>query len=352
MKVRVCSESFIEWLGLRLGLVPIPLFETHITTTLARAVMAGVELGIFECLESAPLSASDVALQCETDADATALLLNALAASGYLALSHQEYALTFQSRKWLLRSSKRSVRDKILLQAIEWEWPSHLEEFVRSGKPLDFHAAMSDRARDLYHRSMRAIAGIGGREVAWRTPVPRGARQMLDLGGSHGHFAASICRRHPYLEARVLDFPNAIEKAAPLLRAEGMGDRIVHWAGDVNDTDLGTGQFDLVFMSNLAHHLDQEQNRLLCVRVARALRPGGYFVIQEPVRASSPTEAGQTGTLLGLYFALQSKANVTSWSIADMKSWQLGAGLTPRLPVKLRTAPGWVQQSARLQDHG
>jgi SAM-dependent methyltransferase len=154
------------------------------------------------------------------------------------------------------------------------------------------------------------------------------------------------------LEARVLDFPNAIEKAAPLLGAEGMGDRIVHWAGDVNDTDLGTGQFDLVFMSNLAHHLDQEQNRLLCVRVARALRPGGYFVIQEPVRASSPTEAGQTGTLLGLYFALQSKANVTSWSIADMKSWQLGAGLTPRLPVKLRTAPGWVQQSARLQDRG
>jgi 2-polyprenyl-3-methyl-5-hydroxy-6-metoxy-1,4-benzoquinol methylase len=348
MKVSVRSESLIEWLGLWLGLVPIPLFETHISATLARAIMAGVELGVFDCLEDAPLSAGDIALRCQTNAHATALLLDALVASGYLALSNQEYALVFQSRKWLLRSSKSSVRDKILLQAIEWEWLSHLEEFVRSGQPLDFHATMSDSARDLYHRSMRAIAGIGGGEVAWRTPVPRGARQMLDLGGSHGHFAASICRRHPHLEARVLDFPNAIEKAAPLLAAEGMGDRIVHWAGDVNDADLGTGQFDLVFMSNLAHHLDQEQNRSLSVRVARALRPGGFFVIQEPVRTSSPTGAGQTGTLLGLYFALQSKANVTSWSIADMKSWQLGAGLTPHRPVKLRTAPGWIQQSARL----
>ena len=348
MKVSVRSESLIEWLGLWLGLVPIPLFETHICATLARAVMAGVELGIFDCLEDASLSASDIAQRCRTNAHATALLLDALVASGYLALSNQKYALVYQSRKWLLRNSKHSVRDKILLQAIEWEWLSHLEEFVRSGKPLDFHATMSDTARDLYHRSMRAIAGIGGREVAWRTPVPRGARQMLDLGGSHGHFAASICRRRPLLDARVLDIPSAIEKAAPLLAAEGMGDRVVHWAGDVNDTDLGTGQFDLVFMSNRAHHLDQEQNRSLSVRVARALRPGGFFVIQEPVRTPSPTESGQTGTLLGLYFALQRKANVTSWSIADMKSWQLDAGLTPRRPVKLRTAPGWVQQSARL----
>jgi predicted O-methyltransferase YrrM len=195
---------------------------------------------------------------------------------------------------------------------------------------------------------MRAIAGIAGREVAWRTPVPRHARQMLDLGGSHGHFAASICRRHPHMSAQILDLPSAIEKASPLLAAEGLGARVVHRAGDVNDTDLGSEQFDLVFMSNLAHHLDKEQNRSLARRVARSLRAGGMFVIQEAVRPPSPGEAGQTGTLLGLYFALQSKANVSSWTIADMQAWQLDAGFTSSRTMRLRTAPGWVQQSARV----
>jgi 2-polyprenyl-3-methyl-5-hydroxy-6-metoxy-1,4-benzoquinol methylase len=346
VKFSVCPESLVERLALWFGQVPVPLFETHISATLARTIMAGVELEIFECLEPGTLSAIEIAKQSKTNPSATTLLLDALVASGYLTLSDGRYALTFQSRKWLLRSSKNSVRDKILLQAIEWRWLTHLEEFVRTGQPLDFHTTMSDTERDLYHRSMRAIAGIAGREVGWRTPVPRNARQMIDLGGSHGHFAASICRNHPLLNAQVLDLPEAIEKSAPLLSAERLGARVVHIAGDVTLTDFGSKQYDLVFMSNLAHHLSEKQNVALAKRIARALRPGGIFVIQEAERSSSPGKAGQTGTLLGLYFALQSKSDVTSWTMADMRSWQTEAGLKPLRARHLQTAPGWVQLSA------
>jgi SAM-dependent methyltransferase len=346
VKLAVRAESVLERLALWFGQVPEPLFETHISATLARTIMAGVELEIFECLEAAPLDATEISARSHTDQAATTLLLDALTACGYLSLSDGRYALLPKSRKWLLRSSTNSVRDKILLQAIEWRWLRHLEEFVRTGEPLDFHTTMSDAERDLYHRSMRAIAGIAGREVGWRTPVPRNARQMIDLGGSHGHFAASICRHHPLLNAQVLDFPDAIEKAAPLLAAEHLGARVVHIAGDVTQTDLGREQYDLVFMSNLAHHLAENQNFALAKRIARALRPGGIFVIQEAVRPSTPAKAGQTGTLLGLYFALQSKADVNSWTVADMSAWQAEAGLKPLKERHLHTAPGWVQLSA------
>ena len=346
LKLSVRPESLIERLALWFGQVPVPLFETHISATLARTIMAAVELNILECLEAGALSAAEIATQCATSPSATAILLDALVASDYIALSDERYALAPQSRKWLLRSSKSSVRDKILLQAIEWEWLSHLEEFVRTGQPLDFHSTMSDRERDLYHRSMRAIAGIASREVGWRTPVPRNARHMLDLGGSHGHLAAAICRNHPLLSAEVLDLPEAIEKAAPLLAAEKLGSRVVHVAGDVTLVDLGSQRYDLVFMSNLAHHLSQQQNLDLAKRIARALRPGGVFVIQEAERQASPKKAGQTGALLGLYFALQSKSDVTSWTTAEMRSWQAEAGLKPRKTLHLQTAPGWVQLSA------
>lgn len=348
MKLAVVPESLLERLGVWAGLVPTPLFETHMSAILARSIMAGVELGVFESLESGPLGAIAIAECCATDLNATSLLLTALVGCGYLDLAHGRYKLTPRSRKWLVRSSRNSVRDKILLQAYEWRWLSHLEEFVRTGRSLDFHSTMSDTERQLYHRSMRAIAGIAGREVALRTPVPRHATMMLDLGGSHGHFAASICRRHPRLYAEVLDLPSAIEASAPLLAAEGLGSRVVHVAGDVNRADLGCARFDLVFMSNLAHHLTNDQNRLLAQRIARALRPGGVFVVQECVKHGTPQKLEQTGTLLGLYFALQSAANVTTWTTVEIRGWQANAGLTLRKTVPLRSAPGWVQQSARL----
>jgi len=344
VKLAVVPETLLERLGLWLGLVPVPLFETHVSATLARVVMAGVELGVFECLDAAPLALACIAERCKCDPGAMRLLLEALVACGYLTVTHGCYALCAKSRTWLLAASAHSVRDKILLQGIEWGWLTHLEDFVRSGTPLDFHATMSDSERDLYHRSMRAIAGIASREVALRTPVPQGARRMLDLGGSHGHFAASICRRHPGLDAQVMDFPDAIAKAAPLLAAEGLGARVVHVAGDVTQVDLGAGQYDLIFMSNLAHHLCDGQNRELARGVARALKPGGVFVIQEAARA--PEAAGQTGALLGLYFALQSRPDVNSWTVAEMRGWQSGAGLRPRNAMRLHTAPGWVQQAA------
>ena len=205
---------------------------------------------------------------------------------------------------------------------------------------------MSAAERDLYHRGMRALAGIAGPEVAARVPIPRGARRMLDLGGSHGHFAAEICRRHPGVVAEVMDLPEAVEAAAPLLAAENFGNRLVHRPGDATEVDLGTERFDLVLMSNLAHHLDAEENRDLARRVARALRPGGAFVIQEPARADHPGRQGQISALLGLYFAMQSRPGVRTWTVAEMASWQRSAGLTVSPPKHLRTAPGWVLQAA------
>ncbi len=347
MKLKVVPESLLERLALWLGLVPVALLDTHVAATLARTVTAGVKLGVFEALASTPLTASEVAARRGLDPAASGLLLNALAACGYLSVSDGRYALTRQSRKWLLAASPKSVRDKLLLQVVEWDWLAQLEQFVSTGRPIEFHTAMSDADRDLYHRSMRALASVSGWEVGRRIPAPRGATRMLDLGGSHGHYAAELCRRHPALRAEVLDLPEAVARAAPLLAAEGLGDRVVHVRGSVLDADLGNARYDLILMSNLAHHLSFEENQALTVRVARALRPGGVFVIQEAVLPPASGSGAQIGTLLGLYFALQSRPDVRTWTVAEMAGWQRAAGLTPARAIRLRTAPGWVQQAGR-----
>jgi SAM-dependent methyltransferase len=311
---------------------------------LARTVMEGSRLGVFEALADGPLAAVEIAARCGGRPGAVKKLLDALAGCEYLRYDGGRYSLAPVARKWLLPAAPQSLHDKMLLQLLEWDFISHLGDYVRTGKPLDLHASISREEWGLYQRGMRSAASTWAPEVARRTPVPKGARDMLDVGGSHGFLSVAICRRHPGLRSVVLDLAEAVEHSAPLLAREGMGDRVTHRAGDALIDDLGTEAWDVVFVANLVHHFDEATNRELARRAARALRPGGVFVIQDLIRPRSPKEAGQIGALLDLYFALTSEAG--TWSFKEMADWQREAGLEPLKPIKLLTVPGNGQQAA------
>jgi len=209
---------------------------------------------------------------------------------------------------------------------------------VRTGAPLDMHRSVTSEQWGLYQRAMRALSGLAAPEVVRRTPLPTGATRMLDIGGSHGFISVAMCRKYPALSAVVLDLPAAVTHAAPILAQEGMGDRVVHRAGDALTDDLGADAWDFVYASQLLHHFDEPTNRDFARRVARSLKPGGVFVVLEMIRPTSPRAAGQIGALLDLYFALTSQSG--TWSIEEMSQWQRDAGLTPRRSIRLMTAPG------------
>lgn len=344
MKLGTIAENPVERVVHALGLAPRPLLETHIAMLLTRSIMEGSRLGIFEILAAGPLTVDEIAARCGGQPRALQKLLDALAGSEYLQYDAGRYSLAPVARKWLLPDSPQSLHDKMLLQFREWDFVAHIGDFVRTGKPLDIHATMDDGTWGLYQRGMRSSSSTWAPEVGRRTPVPKGARDMLDIGGSHGHLSVAICRRHPGLRSVILDLPEAVEHAAPILAKEGMGDRVVHRAGNVLTDDLGTEAWDVVFVANLVHHFDDATNRELAKKIARALRPGGVFVIQELYRPHSPKEAGQIGALLDLYFALTSEAG--TWSFKEMANWQRDAGLKPLKPIKFVTVPGNGQQAA------
>lgn len=347
MKLGAVPENLIELLLLGTNIPPRPLLDTHIAMLLARAVIEGARLGVFEALSAAPLPAAEIAARCGTHPGATRKLLDALSAARYLRLEDGRYALTPMSRKWLVPGSSHSLHDKMLWQLTEWDWIGRTAEYVRTGRPLAFHGTLSPEEWETYQKAMLDVARLATPEVARRTPVPPGARDLLDVGGSHGLFSVALCRRHPNLQAVVLDLSEAIERAASLLAREEMGERVIHQVGDALLEDLGTEAWDVVFIANLVHHFDAATNRELARRVARALRPGGVYVIQELVRPHTPDEAGQTGALLDLYFALTSESG--TWSFEEMAGWQREAGLTPKKPIRLLTSPGTGQQVAKKE---
>jgi len=342
--VGVIPESLLERVALRAGIVPVPLLETFGGLLLARTAMAGTQLGVFDAIGSERLAPAEVAARCGTDQRATAKLLFALAGHGYLSESAGRYELAPVARRWLLRDGPQTLRDNMLFRYDEWRYTESVEEFVRTGTPLDTHAKATGDEWRRYQRGMRSLSTYAAKEVARRLPVPSRARELLDIGGSHGYFSVELCRRHQGLRSTVLELPAAIEHAAPLLAHEEMGERVVHRAGDALSDDLGSERYDVVFVGNLVHHFDDAQNLDLARRVARALRPGGVHTIFDVLSGSSPRKAGQIGAALELYFALTSLSG--TWPAERMAHWQRAAGLLPRRPMRLRTSPAQGVQIA------
>ena len=376
MRLGAIPETPLEWLALRLGRIPTPLVDTHLAFAFARTLMVAVRLGVFEALADADRTATEVAGRCGTADAPTARLLHALVGMGYLrpGRTADRVGLTRGSRRWLTRASPDEVLDKVLFGFDEWRFVEGYEAYVRDGRAIDMHASLDREPLDppagpprpagghrparvadgaptptawvRYQRGLRAVAGVSAAEVARRTPVPRGARRMLDIGGAHGRFAAAILRRHPRLTAEVLELAPAVAASADLLAGEGMGDRLRHRVGDALLEPLGEGDVDVVFASQFNHHLGDEANRTLAGRVAAALRPGGVYVIQDLARPADAREArrARLGALLDLYFGATSDAG--TFTVASMRGWQTEAGLRP-LPTRwLRTLPGLVQQAA------
>ncbi|TDC84929.1 class I SAM-dependent methyltransferase [Actinomadura sp. 7K507] len=345
MRIGVIPESAEERQALEAGMVPTPLFETQLAFTLAQVVMVGAQLGVFDALADERATAAQVAERCGTHPEATGKLLLALAGAGYVQGDGESYELTTLARTWLVRESPHCITDKLLFQFHEWDLMAGSADYVRTGRPAEVHEHMSDQQWGLYQRGMRAMAAAPAQEAAQLIPVPADARTLLDIGGSHGYYSVALCRRHPGLRAVVLDLPEALQHAAPLLAAEKMGDRVTHREGDVLNDDLGTDAYDIVLMVSVAHHFSADENHALAQRAARALRPGGVFVVVEPFRVDPAGDISQFGALTEFYFGLTSSAG--TWSHGEIAEWQRQAGLAPAAPTTLANAGFGIQSAAK-----
>jgi SAM-dependent methyltransferase len=334
MRIGLVPENVIERLVLMTDLAPVPLAESWFTFHLANAIMNGVKLGVYDALADGALEAGELAVRISASPEALVRLLNALLGVGHLTFQEGRYGLAKSARKWLLARSKHSARDKILFQFLEWRWLAHTEEFVKTGRPLAVHEHLTDEEWGLYQRGMRSGIDVMAHEVARRLKIRPGATRMLDIGGSHGYFSVSLCRRHKSLSSVILDLPQAIPHAAPVLAKEGMGERVVHRAGDALKDDLGREQYDLIFIGSLVHHFDDATNRALVKRCAAALRPAGVLALYDAVRLDPGRGVSQIGGLLDLFFGVISKSG--TWSGDEMASWQRDAGLAPRRLMRMR----------------
>ncbi len=280
-------------------------------------VGSAVKLEVFITLNLSPMSAIGLADDLSFDQRTTTVMLDALCALGYLEFTDGVYSLTPPCKK---RFGDKSGRD-YLGWSVSHSWRlvqrwSTLPEVLVNGEPNPGDRFLESvegfvRAMDVYAAPTAAEAvGL----CLDRQPQ---ASSALDIGGATGTVSKIFADRG--LKVVLFDRPDVKEAIENEISAGWPRISIV--GGDFNES-LPDGQFDIVFLGNIAHIYGAESNQVLFKRVYDRLAPAGLIAIQDYVRGRSPS-----APLFGVNMLVNTFSGGT-WTKDEYSDWLTGAGFS------------------------
>ena len=339
MHLKVAGDCLLEKLAVGLGLVPEPLVQVTFGPGQARATIAGVRLGLFEALSDSDADPAELATRIACSPPGTQALANCLVGAGLLERRGGRYSNAKGTRTWLLSSSPKNLREAVIFLGYCQELLVDLEEQVRTGEVVRLHDREHPPAFwDAYMGALASFAKLAAKEIVPKIKV-KSPRKLLDVGGGHGLYAAALCRKHPGLEAEVLDLPGACAAGRPLVEAAGLSDRVRHREGDFREVAWGEDH-DLVLLFNVLHNATEAEARDLLHRAKAALAPGGQVVICDAVHRGVDASLDLSAGWNELFFFLVSGAQ--AWPEARLRGWLEEAGFRTLRRSGLMIVPNFV----------
>jgi 2-polyprenyl-3-methyl-5-hydroxy-6-metoxy-1,4-benzoquinol methylase len=323
MRLGLKADSLLERVADWLNLAPKPLAHAFFGMMASRTLMAGERLGLFAALADGSATVEELAARLKLSPEGTRALLEALEACEAVERKKGRYRMADSARRWLDPRSPQYVGGFLDFNYTQWEWWSHLEDAIRTGQSVDIHhfAPEDPRWRSYIH-AMHQMARLSAPEVSRAIPLPRGARQVLDLGGAHGWYAAELCRRHRGLKATVLDLEGSVRVGREIIARAGLSHVVTHREGDLLTSELG-GPYDAVLLFQVVHHLSPAQNVALLRRVRTALAPKATLAVLEYLREDAE-QPPSSAPLIGLHYFLTSKA--AAYAPAEVEGFLDDAG--------------------------
>lgn len=264
--------TWLQRLPQRMIPPPFRLMQVGSAFWQSRALYAAAQLDIAGVLGDDSLDVQEIATRAGCDADAVSRLLRFLSSLGIFEEAGTRCYRNNKTSAHLRRDHPQCVRSMILMhnsETMSRPWYEQLEAGVREGVPpfvLAHGEALFDHLNHqpefdrLFSEAMDSVEALTGDTFATDFNWSR-FRRIIDVGGSRGAKSLAILRRHPSLEALIVDRPQVINEARRYWGEHPVpgSEHLQFAAGDVLESvPAARADSDVFLLSAVLHAMDDE----------------------------------------------------------------------------------------------
>lgn len=241
---------------------------------------AAVKLQIFTIIGDNARGPEQIAQDCNGDARAVTMFLDALVAMELLSKEEGKYRNTSVSKQYLSKESD-DYRGYIIMHQhyLMHSWVQ-LDKAIISGGPVS--PVVGERTEvelESFLMGMFNIAMDIAPLVVKEIDLSK-RKHLLDLGGGPGTYAIHFCKKNPHLKATVCDLPTTRPFAQKTIERFELADRINFQDVDFLNQDI-PGTYDVAWLSHILHGEGPQEAAMIIQKAVSALEPGGLIFIHE-----------------------------------------------------------------------
>lgn len=270
----------------------------------SHVLRAGRQIGLFDQLAEGQKTLEDLAANLSVDASRLTLLIEALIAIGIVEQYQEDFALSSTAR--LLCQYDADLDDSTWEQlpdtlkrsrlpsgGLETDLPQQRFDSIAATQWVHTPAAM--QVAEILDLGPHGEETPGGQENSGGDSEPL---ELLDLGCGSAVWSCAMGFRDPSLRITAVDHEAALVAANSTASSIGLGDRFSTQSGDLLESPLASGSYDMVVIAQRLNALASEQIDVVLGRALGALKVGGKLVVIDSFRGPNrPSLAESLETL-------------------------------------------------------
>lgn len=332
--------NFIEKILLNKDIIPHPFADVGSNVGLAKALGLAVKLKITDQLGSQSKNISSISKGASVSEKGAELVLDCLTALGYTEKYADGYRFTKRGSKMLDKKSYQNMLH--FIEFSDWAFNSFttLEDTIRNGKPSQINLDnFSDYEWEIFSRAMIDISKTNVKEVIGKINFSDTAKNIIDLGGSHGLYSIALCEKYKNLSSTILDLEPVRKYTDECVTENNMKNRVFFKPCNFIKDDLLLNQ-DGALLFNIIHGFTSEQNTVLFKKIYQSLNNGGQLIILDQIKGIGGKSQLSMATTSFMAINLFHQANGNTYSFNEVKNWSNIAGFKRTKLAKLN-APGF-----------
>ncbi|MHC4607756.1 MAG: class I SAM-dependent methyltransferase [Planctomycetota bacterium] len=263
-----------------------PIFEILGGYRLSAALWSAMQLGLFTSISKGKKTAEAIASDVGAASRGVRILLDALLITRLVTKKGSSYSLSALAKHYLVEGEPDYMGDEAFLHVHPDIWSAFatLAGAARKGGSVVEPNAQSPE-QPYWEDFARRTVDAARRSAAKMMEVLRigpgaGPMKVLDVACGSGMYGVAVAEANPDAEVTLQDRADVLAHTRRNVAATDVADRVRYLEGDFFDADLG-GPYDLVLISHLLRHFGKQECGKLVKRLAKAMRRGGRFLLQE-----------------------------------------------------------------------